>query len=198
MERKKSTERKICWRITRHCNLHCIHCLAGHANAVRSDLGAEERGAALQVIAECGVTRITWTGGEPTLCPDLPSLLVKCHEYGIVSTLTTHGLALRQSLLESLDLSLDRIRFSFDGLETTHNIIRGGKVFKKAFRALCRVREKGYVVEANISVLERNVMEIPDLITVLADAGSSKIVLLNLMHRESAVDNRIEQLKCHR
>lgn len=168
-------ERKICWRITRYCNLHCIHCLAGHANAVRSDLDSIGRSLTLRIIAECGVTRITWTGGEPTLCSDLPSLLATCHDHAISSVLTTHGLALQQSLLDALDPALDRIRISFDGLEATHNAIRGGKVFTKAIRALRDARKLGYIVEANVSVLDRNVMEIPELITALADAGASKL-----------------------
>ncbi|MEQ1596470.1 MAG: radical SAM protein [Casimicrobium sp.] len=186
-------ERKICWRVTRYCNLHCSHCLAGHGNALRADLDGSDREIALRVIVDSGVTRITWTGGEPTLCPDLPSLLSESHAHGIASVVTTHGLALRKNLLDSLDRQLDRIRISFDGLEATHNSIRGADVFAKALRAVVSAHADGYLVEANISVLDRNVGEIPELIQTLCAAGVSKIVLLNLLRRESAIDNMIDR-----
>src|SRR5947209_2256504 len=85
-------DRKVCWRITRVCNLHCEHCLAGHANRVIGELSREERFEALDNVGEVQITQITWTGGEPTLCDDLPALLAGCHERGIRSVITTHGL----------------------------------------------------------------------------------------------------------
>lgn len=185
-------ERKICWRVTRYCNLHCEHCLAGHANSIRSDLSTADKLAAIREIIQAGIKRITWTGGEPTLCPDLPALLHECHLNGIVSVLTTHGLALNGNILNSLDSSLDKIRVSFDGLEKTHNEIRRGKFFTKAMDAASRVKDMGFDIEANISLLGKNIHEIPELMNMLALRGFSKIVLLSFMKRESALDNNIE------
>lgn len=186
-------ERKICWRITRYCNLHCQHCLAGHGTDFIKDLSEEQQIDALKKIIDCEVTRITWTGGEPTLCNSLPKLLNICHNNNIMSIVTTHGLALRPKLYDALNPNFDKLRFSFDGLEKTHNLIRGGQFFHKTINAMADAKSKGFIVESNISVMENNVVEIPELIVQLEEVGASKIVLLNLMNRESANDNKLER-----
>jgi MoaA/NifB/PqqE/SkfB family radical SAM enzyme len=184
-------ERKLCWRVTRYCNLHCVHCLAGHANLTRRDLMLDERLLAMARIIACDVTRITWTGGEPTLCEDLPALLNVAHSAGVASVLTTHGLALRPRLFSVLDSKLDRLRISFDGLRETHNRIRGGPVFDRAIHAVRLARDRGFTTEANVTVLVDNVDELPELLEYLAMNGASRIILLTLMRRESAIDNDI-------
>lgn len=181
-------DRKICWRITRVCNLHCQHCLAGHANKVIGELSREQRFEALSHIGEAGVAQVTWTGGEPTMCEDLPDLIAGCHQRQIRSIITTHGLALKDSFLEILDAATDRMRISFDGLEETHNKIRRGKVFRKAVSSISRCLNF-LPVEANVSVLRANIEEIPALAELLIDEGVSTIVLLSMMMRESAIDN---------
>lgn len=186
-------ERKICWRITRYCNLHCQHCLAGHGTDFIKDLPEEQQIEALNKIAFCEVTRITWTGGEPTLCKSLPRLLEICHSYKIPTIVTTHGLALRPKLYDSLNPNFDKLRFSFDGLEKTHNNIRGGDFFQKTIAAIIEAKSKGFTIEANISVMQNNIADIPELIVKLESLGTKKIVLLNLMDRESAHDNKLER-----
>lgn len=186
-------ERKICWRITRYCNLHCKHCLAGYGTDFIKDIAENQQIDALQRIIASNVTRITWTGGEPTLCPSLPKLLEISHKNNIANIITTHGLALRPKIYDALDQKLDKLRFSFDGLEKIHNSIRGGQYFHKAKNAMSEAKSKGFNVEANISIMEKNVADIPELIVQLEKIGASKIVLLNLMDRESAIDNKLKR-----
>lgn len=187
-------ERKICWRVTRYCNLACLHCLAGHANAERSDLTKEGRLLAAGVIAQVGLDRITWTGGEPTLCPDLPDLLRIMQNAGISSTITTHGLSLRDSVLTAVDKKRDCLRFSFDGMRETHNFIRNANLFDRTLAELARMRKLGFRIEANLSAMKRNMDDLPDLAHLLADQGVGGIVIIGLVHRESAIDNHLEAL----
>lgn len=189
-----SPERKICWRVTRYCNLACLHCLAGHANAIRSDLIRTDRLRAANVITEVGLDRITWTGGEPTLCPDLPDLLRIMQHAGIPSTITTHGLSLRDSILSAVDPSSDCFRFSFDGLRETHNLIRRAKVFDRTLSEVARLRTFGFRIEANLSAMKRNAQDLPELARLLADAGVQGLVVLALIQRENALDNHLEAL----
>lgn len=138
-----------------------------------------------------GVTRITWTGGEPTLSGALPALLASCHRYGIRTVLTTHGVSIRSAALEALDPKWDCVRLSFDGLQETHNAIRGGRFFSKSIRTAEQMLARGFRTEANISVLGQNIAEIGGLIALLADVGITRFVLLTLMMRESAIDNAV-------
>ncbi len=189
-----TVEKKICWRVTRACNLYCRHCLAGNKNELIKDLDYNSQLQLLNTVYKTGITRITWTGGEPTLLPQISGLLQQSREYGISNLITTHGLSLKQVFLESLIPTLDTIRISFDGLEKTHNMIRGGKYFSKSISAIEKVKKYGINVEANITVTKINQLEIPSLIELLKQSGISKVVLLSLMGRESALFNEIMPL----
>jgi Fe-coproporphyrin III synthase len=186
-----NVERKICWRITRRCNIHCLHCLAGFKNAERRDLSAEEQFQAISKVSEAGVTRITWTGGEPTLAASLPALLELSHQQNITTVLTTNGLSLTQKVVSALSRTTDSIRVSLDGLEKTHNEIRGGPFFYRTMSTITRLVTFGFKTEVNISVMQRNVEEIPKLLEIVKAAGVSKVVLLTLMQRESAIKNNL-------
>jgi MoaA/NifB/PqqE/SkfB family radical SAM enzyme len=137
------------------------------------------------------VERITWTGGEPTLCKDLPDLVRLCHENRILGVITTHGLRLPEQLLAVTNPTLDTFRLSFDGLEETHNHIRRVNGFSRSIGTIRALVEMGYVVEANITLMRRNVSEVNELVALLADHGVSRVVLMSLMMRESALKNGV-------
>jgi MoaA/NifB/PqqE/SkfB family radical SAM enzyme len=187
-----ANELKVIWRITRVCNLHCLHCLAGFGNRFRRDLDRSEQLVCLDRIAAVGITRLTWAGGEPTLSPSFLPLLERCHHYNITTVLTTHGLLLRPEIVEALLPARDVIRLSFDGLEATHNEVRGGPYFSATLAVIPRLLDHGLQVEANVTLMSRNIGEVPRLLELLVDNGVSKIVLLSLVSRESAVVNGIQ------
>ena len=184
-------EKKICWRVTRRCNLSCEHCLAGHVNAVHGELSLGERAVAADTLAAAGLSRVTWTGGEPTLCADLPSLISKLQHAKVTSTITTHGLKLHDDLLSIIRNTDDCLRVSFDGRRETHNRIRGAQVFDRSFSNVQSAIETGVRVEVNLSAMRANVRELPELAATLAHAGVSNIVVIALLLRESALDNKL-------
>src|SRR3954467_5469362 len=87
-------EAKICWRITRRCNLHCPHCLAGDLSKYISEADTQTYFHFINIMAECGVTRIVFTGGEPLIRTDLLSILRRTQERGIMSQITTNALTI--------------------------------------------------------------------------------------------------------
>jgi len=155
------------------------------------ELSPNQRLQAARVIASVGLDRITWTGGEPTLCKDLPDLLRVMTSSGIANTVTTHGLRIPDEVTGALRPSTDCLRISFDGLRETHNAIRKARVFDKTLGELERVCALGVRAEVNISAMRENVADIPDLARFLAARGVSKIVVIALVRRESAVDNEL-------
>jgi len=184
-------ERKLCWRVTRRCNLHCEHCLAGHANRDFGELNRSGRLDALATMISLGVTRITWTGGEPTLCRDLPMLTETATAAGVRNVITTHGLSIHNRWLGAVNRMNDRIRVSFDGPIDIHDRVRGPGTFARAIRAVASLVEHGYHVEANITLLPQTVRYLYQLSTTLFAAGVERIVLMGLMLRESALDNHL-------
>lgn len=187
-------EKKICWRVTRRCNLSCQHCLAGHENLVHGELTRKERRLVVDLLATLGLSRVTWSGGEPTLCPDVPHLVSRLQQEKVRNTITTHGLNLHDNLLNTIRDTEDCLRVSFDGLESTHNRIRRAQVFGRSFSNLQRAIGTGVRVEVNLSAMRDNVADLPALAAMLAKEGVSTIVVMALLLRESAVDNSLAQL----
>lgn len=185
-------EKKLCWRVTRRCNLRCLHCLSGFKNRFIPELDRVSHLEILSAISDAGITRISWTGGEPTMLPWLNELLHVSRSNGINNLITTNAQSLSKKLLKNLCAEHDVIRISFDGMEETHNYIRGGNFFSKSLASIDKIRELGVDVEANITLTSLNQNELPFLVSKLVEKGVSKVVLLDLLNRESAISNCVE------
>jgi MoaA/NifB/PqqE/SkfB family radical SAM enzyme len=114
-----------------------------------------------------------------------------CHLAKISSVVTTHGLAITDKFFRALDPSFDRLRFSLDGQEQTHNHVRGGPFFHRTLAAMKRAAIAGFQVEANITLLHENIEQLPSLIAGLEEYGVGKVVLLSFIGRESALENGV-------
>jgi hypothetical protein len=62
--------------ITRRCNFHCDHCLRGEPQNVR--MSKKVINAAIEKYAGSYIRSISFTGGEPTLAPDLMEYTLDC------------------------------------------------------------------------------------------------------------------------
>lgn len=100
------------------CNLDCPICYTVNKNDGAYRMSKEEFRRILQHLKEDHqeLDIINFTGGEPTLHPELPELLEMCREAGIERlTISTNGLKLRDEALVKRMAALDaRIVLSFD------------------------------------------------------------------------------------
>ena len=83
---------------------------------VNRELSTEEWQRIIHKVWNAGIPHIIFTGGEPTLRPDLPDLLALSEELGQVTGLLTNGLRLSESnYLDQLLLAgLDHVMMIFD------------------------------------------------------------------------------------
>src|SRR5262245_347325 len=121
--------------ITSACNLDCPICYTVNKNDDAHRLSKAELKAILDHLLEDHeeLDIINFTGGEPTLHPDLPEFLAMCREAGIRRlTISTNGLKLRDEAyvkrLAALDarivLSLDTFRPETDKVLLGANTVR--------------------------------------------------------------------------
>jgi MoaA/NifB/PqqE/SkfB family radical SAM enzyme len=80
--------KECCFEITKSCNQYCDICISA-ANESNTDLLAASRIDA--IIERYRVARITITGGEPTLHPDLPNILEILSKHAEAVVLSTNG-----------------------------------------------------------------------------------------------------------
>ena len=111
-----------------NCNQRCVHCYAaGQADAEEPELSTEQWKAILDRCRLIGVPQVTFTGGEPTMRPDLPELI----EYArwFITRLNTNGVKLTPEYCKSLrESALDSCQITFYSAdEAIHNRLVGGE-----------------------------------------------------------------------
>jgi len=104
--------------LTDRCNLRCVYCLPEHVQfaTTRATSGELRRLMAL-VWAAAKVRKIRLTGGEPTLCDDLPEFVAHARSLVDVVGLTTNGVLLEPMLPQLQAAGLNRLNISLDALD---------------------------------------------------------------------------------
>lgn len=179
-------EKKLCWRITRICNLNCPFCLAGNwANYPDTTRTSE----ALQVISllkECGFARVGISGGEPLLRPDLLRILEECVSAGVQPTVTTNATLFDDSLFDFFSTSRIKLKISLHGPRDVHNSVVGIDTYNTVFSAVTRLCEDGAQVTINSVVSRKNSKDFLDMLKAFDDIPIERVVFQFMAQRERA------------
>ncbi len=121
------------------CNMRCHHCFATFEDVKASFLpkGHLPEKQALSIVEGLceRFDKITFAGGEPTLCPWLLELVRSAHEAGAVTMLVTNGSILVESWLDRFAGVLDWITLSIDSVVPETNKSMGRAVSGRALSA---------------------------------------------------------------
>lgn len=132
----------ILWESTLKCNLNCIHCGSDcKQDAAVKDMPKEDFLKAIDQIVPIvnpNKTMIVFTGGEALVRKDLEQVGRELYDRGFPWGIVSNGMLLDHSRLTSLlQNGLRSITISLDGLEESHNWLRGNKnSFAKALNAI--------------------------------------------------------------
>jgi len=113
--------------ITYRCNNMCIHCYAGGPRET-TELTTREWFKIMDRLLKLGIPHVVFTGGEPTLREDLPSLIAYTQKIGLVSGLVTNGRRLKdEAYFKSLlDAGLDHVQITVESYDAqVHDKITG-------------------------------------------------------------------------
>lgn len=117
------------------CNMRCKFCFAPFYDAKKllpkGHLPKEKSLELIQRIADFGFQKITFAGGEPTLCPWISELIAFAKEKGLTTMLVTNGTRLTEEFLNSNKNHLDWIILSIDSANEETNIHSGRAVTGK-------------------------------------------------------------------
>jgi cyclic pyranopterin phosphate synthase len=107
--------------VTDRCNFRCQYCMPveGLPWLPKQDiLRYEEITEIVRQLAPLGLKRLRITGGEPTIRPELPSLIRQLKAIDGIEdiALSTNGVKLPQMAAELADAGLDRVNISADSL----------------------------------------------------------------------------------
>jgi MoaA/NifB/PqqE/SkfB family radical SAM enzyme len=149
-------------KLTYNCNLRCKMCPFWKRNSPDSSLAQEK--AILKQIYNSGAVGVAFEGGEPLLRRDLVDILAFSRSLPLHTSIITNGTLLKSRINEIAPYINGVVYVSLDGLEKTHDYIRGVRgSFRKALEGVYAATEK-VPVTINTTVMAENVDEIESLV----------------------------------
>ena len=189
------------YHLWKACNMRCNHCFATFQDIEpqflpKGHLGREGCVQVVEAIAEAGFQKINFAGGEPTLCPWLPDLIMRVKGLGLTTSVVTNGSRISQQWLESVEGSLDWVALSIDSVNT-ETLLRTGRTTSKGpmseldyLRVVDLLRQFGIRVKINTVVMRSNLME--DLTDFILEARPERWKLLQVLPVRGQNDGRVD------
>jgi radical SAM protein with 4Fe4S-binding SPASM domain len=162
------------WEVTLKCNLACQHCGSRAGTARHSELSTEEAFDLVRQLAEVGINEVTLIGGEAFLRPDWLELISAIQRAGMTPTMATGGFGISLSTAQKMkDAGLAQVSVSVDGLEESHDRLRGRPgSFQQCFEAMRHFAQVGLPFAINTQVNRHSAPVLPELYERLRDAGA--------------------------
>jgi pyrroloquinoline quinone biosynthesis protein E len=180
--------------LTHRCPLQCPYC----SNPLALERAAAELDTAtwLRVIEEAdalGVLQTHFSGGEPTLRPDLPALIRRACELGQYTNLITAAVLLDEAKVAVLaEAGLDHVQISIQDSEAENaNRIGGYRNGHAKKLAVARmVREAGLPLTINAVMHRQNLERLDAIIELAVELGAKRLEVAHTQYYGWALPNR--------
>ena len=190
--------------LTYRCNNDCAHCYnvshpslissppqseeAGEAPSigVRAELSTSEWKRVIDKAWDLGIPHIIFTGGEPTLCENLPELIAHAEHNGQITGLNTNARRLSDARYvdKLVQAGLDHVQITLESCEAeVHDqMIRTQGAFSQTVKGLKNALASRLYVMTNTTMLRDNVHTLPATLDFLAETGVPTIGLNALIY----------------
>lgn len=180
----------IYWEVSARCNLSCKHCYQGGSKN-KKELDLEESLSKVDNFFRNGVTTLLLTGGEPLLNPNIFEIIKRSRDYGIDTAVLTNGTLISKDCASRIaDSNPNTIQISLDGLNETHDFIRGAGCFKKIEHAINNLSKAGVYPSMKLTINKYNY---PHVYEVVEYCKNNDLILGTSLMQEfgNGMDNRI-------
>ncbi len=158
-------------QVTRGCNLGCIYCSESGFVAAPDQQQIETMLNNLN-----GVPRLIVSGGEPTLRPDLPSILSLCRSrFGVVA-LASNATRIDPGTAQMLSRYVDYVDVTIDGPRAVHNAVRGS--YDEVLQGLWNLKQAGVEFSVVTVLVAQNEEFIPFVAHAADVLGAKKLKIL--------------------
>ena len=166
--------------LTDQCNLCCGHCWIspGFSQDRQNSICLDALKSTILEAKSLGLQSVKLTGGEPLLYRNITRLLKFLTLEDLSIIIETNGILLDRSMVELLkDCNVDQISVSLDAAtEALHDEIRGVRgSFRKAVRKLRLLSASGLSYQVIMTLQRKNSREIPALMRLCHELGSSSL-----------------------
>ena len=175
----------VVWNCTQTCNLKCVHCYAGSENKLyKGELTTEQAKTMIDDLAAFGCPVLLFSGGEPTMRPDLLELMHYAKSKGMRVVISTNGtLITKEKAQQFAEVGLSYVGVSLDGIGEVHDAFRGVEgSFERALEGLKNAREAGIKIGLRFTINNRNYREIPKIFDLMEERQINRICLYHLVY----------------
>lgn len=170
--------------LTGGCNLACMYCNPNRTLTTQRDITTKQWIQTLEAASNLGIRSVHYTGGEPTIRPDLIEIVSAAKTFGYKEQImTTNGVRIAPIAEKLSACGLNRVNISIDTLSTRKfNLITGvtSDVLQKQLDGLSAAVNNFELVKLNTVVMSNNYDEIPELVQ-LAQNNNIVLKLMELM-----------------
>jgi len=166
----------VVWNITR--DARAVH----HRN--ENELTTQEGFALLDDLAEFGAPVILFSGGEPTVRPDLTELANYAVGKGMRAVISSNGTLIDKKMAGELKkVGVSYVGISLDGLEEVNDHFRGmNGAFKMALQGIDNCREAGIKVGLRFTINQSNKSEVPGIFNLMEEKEIERICFYHLVY----------------
>lgn len=163
--------RQAVWELTLKCNMNCMHCGSKAGKQKDNELTLEQCMDIASQLIDMGLKFITLMGGEVFFKKGWDKIARKFVDNGVYVNIITNGNGLGKEQYEQIKNSkIKQIGVSLDGLEKTHNKIRGNpNAFQEATKTLKNLYDMGYATEAITTISSLNIDDLEEMFDLLAN-----------------------------
>lgn len=179
--------------LTHRCPLRCPYC-SNPLELVRAadELSTAEWKAVLGELAAIGVLQIHFSGGEPTVRPDLAELVRHAADAGLYCNLITSAVLLTEPGLQALvEAGLHHVQISFQGAAAPGaDRIAGFRAHAAKLKVARWTRALGLPLTVNAVVHRQNLQEVAALIEMAVDLDADRLEIAHVQYHGWALRNR--------
>ena len=165
--------------LTSKCNLNCFYCNDFQKSVVegKKELSNEEIKDIIKAAAEAGITKIHWTGGEPSVA-NLLEFSDYAKECGYEEqNITTNGYLMGDKIERMVENGLVRTNISLDSLDREKfKKIVGIDGLEQVLKTIRLSADKVMLTKINVCLMKENFDEIEDLINFASTLGEGVII----------------------
>ena len=156
------------------CNLRCRHCGSSAGEARDDELTTDECQSLFEQLRGLGMEWLTISGGEPMTRPDWAELIEMAKATGMGVGMITNAIALDEDAVRRAKAAgISSIGLSIDGLEATHDLIRGKKGhFRVLEGAMSRLKKHGIPFGAVTTICNDNLSQLEEMHRYISESGA--------------------------
>jgi len=160
-------------QITDRCNLKCRHCYIGDSTDKpkknKDELSVGRVRTVLKEFEAMQGLRVLITGGEPLTHGNFGEINEMLPQFFLRKVLFTNGLLLTKDILGKLNVH--EIQISIDGLEHSHDSLRGKGSFRSAIKAVNAALIAGFEVSVATMIHPENLVDFEEMDGLFREMG---------------------------